>query len=261
MPDPAPGVPAWHPDPEGRHQFRWWDGARFTDQVGDAGQVSVDPLAPAPAPAPAPSRQRWPMLAIAAVLVVAALAAAWFFLVRDEGSGTGTFEGRAAPDELGTHSVEVPGGTALSVVVEPGSDLDAVVAFVVTADDADRLEELFEDLGLVEVQSLEEAFDAADDGALDGFADDDRAVFRTDVRFGGEEEELLLAVPFDVDVQVVVGPFSAEDDDDYTVTIEAFSIDTSEGDDGEDVLEAVVDGDDVPAGVQALAEELLEPVD
>lgn len=49
---PVPAVPtaaqvpagAWHPDPVGRHQFRWWDGQRWTDAVSDDGATSTDPL-------------------------------------------------------------------------------------------------------------------------------------------------------------------------------------------------------------------------
>jgi len=40
----------WHPDPTGRHQYRWWDGQQWTDQIADHGVMGVDPvLAPAPA--------------------------------------------------------------------------------------------------------------------------------------------------------------------------------------------------------------------
>ena len=35
---------AWHPDPAGRHQLRWWDGQRWTDAVSDDGATSTDPL-------------------------------------------------------------------------------------------------------------------------------------------------------------------------------------------------------------------------
>ena len=45
-----PGTPAsWQPDPSGRHQHRYWDGQRWTDNVSDAGVTSTDPLtAPTP---------------------------------------------------------------------------------------------------------------------------------------------------------------------------------------------------------------------
>jgi Protein of unknown function (DUF2510) len=34
---------AWHPDPSGRHQLRWWGGERWTDQVSDDGRITTDP--------------------------------------------------------------------------------------------------------------------------------------------------------------------------------------------------------------------------
>jgi hypothetical protein len=36
--------PAWHPDPTGRHDHRWWDGTRWTEHVADAGVSAVDPI-------------------------------------------------------------------------------------------------------------------------------------------------------------------------------------------------------------------------
>jgi Protein of unknown function (DUF2510) len=39
-------VPAsWYPDPEGGHEYRYWDGQAWSDNVADAGQSSVAPLA------------------------------------------------------------------------------------------------------------------------------------------------------------------------------------------------------------------------
>lgn len=35
---------AWHPDPHGRHELRYWDGTVWTDHVSDDGQVSTDPV-------------------------------------------------------------------------------------------------------------------------------------------------------------------------------------------------------------------------
>jgi hypothetical protein len=40
---PALVAPAgWHPDPTGRHQYRWFDGARWSHHVGDDGVASTD---------------------------------------------------------------------------------------------------------------------------------------------------------------------------------------------------------------------------
>jgi uncharacterized protein (AIM24 family) len=57
------GPGSWQPDPEGRYEFRWFDGQRWTDQISHRGQVGRAPLgggapqAAAPrggAPAPQP---------------------------------------------------------------------------------------------------------------------------------------------------------------------------------------------------------------
>lgn len=33
---------AWHPDPGGRYEYRWWDGLQWTDQVSTGGVTSTD---------------------------------------------------------------------------------------------------------------------------------------------------------------------------------------------------------------------------
>lgn len=52
MSDETGGPPAgWFPDPEGRHEHRWWDGSTWTDQVADAGVAATDPMRGGAAPA------------------------------------------------------------------------------------------------------------------------------------------------------------------------------------------------------------------
>ena len=46
VPPPAPQqtatvAPGWHPDPSGRHDYRYWDGATWTENVADGGVVIV----------------------------------------------------------------------------------------------------------------------------------------------------------------------------------------------------------------------------
>jgi hypothetical protein len=44
-PEPPPSVPAgWAPDPYGRHEMRYWDGTKWTDEVYSAGARGTDPL-------------------------------------------------------------------------------------------------------------------------------------------------------------------------------------------------------------------------
>ncbi|ULE31544.1 AIM24 family protein [Mycobacterium sp. IDR2000157661] len=40
----APSNGSWRPDPEGRYEYRWWDGQRWTDQVHHQGQMGRAPL-------------------------------------------------------------------------------------------------------------------------------------------------------------------------------------------------------------------------
>lgn len=35
---------AWHPDPTGRHELRWWDGGSWTPNVADGGVTATDPV-------------------------------------------------------------------------------------------------------------------------------------------------------------------------------------------------------------------------
>lgn len=47
----------WYPDPAGRHETRYWDGSRWTDNVSDGGVVVAErpDVAVEPQPAPVPS--------------------------------------------------------------------------------------------------------------------------------------------------------------------------------------------------------------
>jgi hypothetical protein len=36
--------PGWHPDPQGRHELRYWDGTAWTNNVSDAGATGTDDL-------------------------------------------------------------------------------------------------------------------------------------------------------------------------------------------------------------------------
>lgn len=57
MPEAVAWPPGWFPDPTGRHDHRWWDGAAWTGHVADAGVASHDALPPSPgATSPAAAR-------------------------------------------------------------------------------------------------------------------------------------------------------------------------------------------------------------
>ena len=42
---------AWHPDPTGRHELRYWDGTQWSEHVSDGGVQSTSPLSPPEEPA------------------------------------------------------------------------------------------------------------------------------------------------------------------------------------------------------------------
>lgn len=56
------GLPpaAWHPDPAGRHDQRYWDGARWTEHVRDGVTPGIDPPTQLVAPASEPVAQPAP---------------------------------------------------------------------------------------------------------------------------------------------------------------------------------------------------------
>ena len=60
MTDAPPPNPAnWYPDPMGRHEYRWFDGAAWTEKVASHGKESVDSMDKAPktvAPQQAPQK-------------------------------------------------------------------------------------------------------------------------------------------------------------------------------------------------------------
>ena len=54
----GPGQGSWQPDPEGRYEYRWFDGQQWTDQVSQQGQVGRAPLGGAAAPQASPAGER-----------------------------------------------------------------------------------------------------------------------------------------------------------------------------------------------------------
>src|SRR6476646_3119969 len=57
---PGSGPAGWQPDPTGRHQYRYWSGSAWTDNVSDSGATSVDPYSPSGPPSAVPPTQSMP---------------------------------------------------------------------------------------------------------------------------------------------------------------------------------------------------------
>jgi hypothetical protein len=64
--------PGWYPDPMGRHEYRYWDGTRWTEQIADQSVPGMDPLEAATSPAGAPTgAMTAPSAAVAPIAQVA----------------------------------------------------------------------------------------------------------------------------------------------------------------------------------------------
>lgn len=105
-----PTQPAnWHADPTGRHQYRYWNGTEWTDQVADNQVTSTDPplmptsgAAPAAGPTPGapptpvprarPPKQRGnPLWALISLVGALALIVGSFLNAASASVGNGTF--------------------------------------------------------------------------------------------------------------------------------------------------------------------------
>jgi hypothetical protein len=127
----------WLPDPTGRHEYRWWDGAEWTEVVADQGVESVDappmqqqvyePQQPQPLPGPqhygqAPGSRHGSLLLGVMVAAVAVLAVVTVAVVVDRGGGGdddgGTDQQTAtvAPREALITLDDLPSGWAVSEV-------------------------------------------------------------------------------------------------------------------------------------------------
>jgi hypothetical protein len=82
---PEPEQPSgWFPDPNGRHEHRYFNGRTWTADVSDGGQRSIDPLGSGPSPAAAyvPARRGNGMATAALVCGIGAVLLGWIpFLV------------------------------------------------------------------------------------------------------------------------------------------------------------------------------------
>jgi len=165
---------SWQPDPTGRHQYRWWDGAGWTESVADDGRTSVDPQWSAAAPAtvaanpqpfsgppvapqgfgtpsgplpvyaetPEPAKKggigKW--IAIGAVLLVAlGVGGFLIFAGGDDGDGgaTGTFKFELTDDQrVVTKDIPMKRGEVMRIRVEPPPDMNTTSVLLLSREDA-----------------------------------------------------------------------------------------------------------------------------
>jgi hypothetical protein len=191
MSDQGTSEPGWYPDPYSRHEHRYWDGASWTDQVSDGGQVGTDPPTEGPPPAAEPATAATPAAAPAAeggrkvpvgVLALVGLGVAALVVVLvlfvfggDDEGGTGDFAGTISEDEpVEARQLDLEAGEALRVVVTPDDDLDPRLTLSIDPQNVGDLVESLVDLSDFDDDQAQGAFsDEFDDLFSDAVEDED----------------------------------------------------------------------------------------
>lgn len=104
MNGPAPG---WQPDPTGRHEYRYWDGTKWSDDVSDGGVATTDPVG-GPA-APQAAQQFGPTDQVAPTTPQPTYQAGYDPSGYDAGSGAGYSSGGYATGGPGPGAPGAPG--------------------------------------------------------------------------------------------------------------------------------------------------------
>jgi hypothetical protein len=226
--------PGWHPDPFQRHEYRYWDGVQWTDQVSNQGQTASDPpveSAPAAAAAaptgpavaepaygapPPPKKKMGGLLLLligggVALLVVIALVA-FTLLSGDDGGG---FSGDlASSDDVVTDTVSVEAGDSIRVFVEPQDLEDVSVAIAAPPEDLAT----FDDFSVSDFSSdFSDFFSDADAGFDCDFSDASDDLGDLDCDEGAFLPIFIQEVEDDPDA-VVIGGFAPVDGE-YTVAV------------------------------------------
>ncbi|MEY2422740.1 MAG: molecular chaperone DnaK [Acidimicrobiaceae bacterium] len=210
---PAALEAGWQTDPTGRHEYRYWDGSAWTDDVSDSGVGSTDPMQPAATAPPAAARparsgtakSRMPV--IAAVVVVALLLGG-FLVTRGGGggggaSGVGTIKGHVNENGVFVHHVEVPKDSVLLVKVIPEGNWDPVLS---VAADFPTIEKFKNNFGFTEFgrgaikTESESSFSGVDLTGVNG------GIFlsKDDNRSPGVAEQSAIPASFAVSLDIVV---------------------------------------------------------
>ena len=231
--DVAPAEAGWIADPTGRHEYRYWDGSAWTDNVSDGGVTSVDPIPmdPAPAQTSAPSepagaaawptaptaaaparatakRSRLPVIVAAAVVVVLLVVAAAVIVSSrgggGGGSGTGVATGQVSGDKPFIHHVDVPAGSVLLVKAIPEGQFDIILS---AASDFPTIEKYKNNFGVTEfgqgatnLQSNSDMSGLDVSGLKGGIFDVQDDNFKTN----GGAEQLAIPAPFAASLDFVV---------------------------------------------------------
>ena len=114
----------WHPDPTGRHQYRYWDGSDWTDNVSDSGVTSTDPLAGPTNPAVETRPERsfrisGPMLVAGLVAIIVLIGLVVLIGGDDSGNDYGTSEVELKAGGVHVARYDLRAGEVIRIRVEP----------------------------------------------------------------------------------------------------------------------------------------------
>jgi actin-like ATPase involved in cell morphogenesis len=219
----APAVmdAGWQADPSGRHEYRYWDGSGWTDDVSDGGVGSTDPMPSAPAstppsaapPAASLAGRRTPRVPIIAAVVVVAVLVGGFLVTRGgggggPGSGLGTVKGHVNENGVFVHHVEVPKDSVLLVKAIAEGNFDPVLSL---AADFPTIEKYRTNFGFTtfgngatQIDSSDSTFSGVDLTSVTG-----GIFFTQNFGFGPVAEQTALPAPFDASLDIVVSALDA----------------------------------------------------
>ncbi len=242
------GVEAgWHPDPEGRHELRYWNGVDWSEHVSDGGVTAVDPLTPVvvtpvglpPVPAaPSRSRKPWGLIVIGVIVAAAVAGGLIVFVGGDDGGGGNAFGTRQlavdADNPLVAIRLDLDAGQAFRYRVVPGAgdvDLVAVIAgdndTTLQTTELDLFTEATETVAADELSDFftDSAATFSDSDGLDslGFGDEEWWEFdRADFGLEGDGESGFFAAPVSGDYLLIVGTYDGENFSDFELTVEEY---------------------------------------
>ncbi|MFP4511906.1 MAG: DUF2510 domain-containing protein [Acidimicrobiales bacterium] len=222
---------SWQPDPFGRHQYRYWDGSQWSDQVSNDGVLSTDPPSADPGGAASAEPAGW------GAAGTSDPTAAMPTSPSPPPPGGGGPGGPAGPPPeqpggSGSNTGAIIGGIVILALI-----IGALVWFLVLSDDdgvdeevrGEVISSLRSELGISEDQAGCVADELTDSGDIADIAD---AIER-----GDDPTDEQLLVIFDALDECDVDPAQGDDstdttEDDSTATTEDESTDTTEGADG-----------------------------
>ena len=232
----AQSAPGWHPDPWQRYEYRFWDGAAWSDHVSSNGAPFTDPVpsdadpgvgqAPVEtstrtvAPPPPGGRgNKGILLGVAGAVAIVVIVAGVLLLGGKGGGGTGTFTAEVTGGRPVVRDLSLSRGQSIGFSVDPESSFDPVIALALESGAAEQFSDQYgsafrarsgEDFGTL----FSDASDYSDFRA--GVDADALVLFTSDPGSSGDTESDYFVAPVSGTYHLIVYGY---DGDGGTVTI------------------------------------------